>query len=77
MRWQIVRGEMLYQADVILVHNPNLFDDLVYLKVEPSRSGAWLAFSIECALLSKGLLVFGLDIKRLRRCIRYKELSFP
>ena len=34
-------------------------------------------FAIGRALLSKGLLVLGLDNKQLCRCIRYRELSFP
>ena len=42
----------------------------------PSRSRAWLVFPIGCDLLSKGLLVLGLDNKRLRKCIWYKELLF-
>ena len=37
----------------------------------PSRSESWLEFAIGCARLSKGLLVLGLDNKRLRRCIEY------
>ncbi|GFZ16758.1 hypothetical protein Acr_26g0000280 [Actinidia rufa] len=65
-RW-IIRGEMLYQASIDLVHNPNSLGDSMNFMMDASRSRAWLVLAIGGALLFRGLLVLGLDNKRLYR----------
>ena len=33
-RWLIVYGDVFYQADIVLIHDPNLFGDPMHLTVK-------------------------------------------